>query len=180
MDVEPPCFGAGHCERNVQPEARLADRNNPGQKLSAVGVRLRRGETALVALTLSGDGAGGSGSRGCLVLTDQRMFHISGPRAEARIKSAQLPDVGDAVMARRLRYHGFLLSAGYFFVIGIAYFIATSIAGAFQEIVLVPTLLLGGGFLVMWWYSGGDTAIPAELGDTRLEGGIGRRQQPRR
>ena len=114
------------------------------------------------------------------MLTDQRMFHMSDPDAEAQIKPVRLLNVDDAVMVRRNRYFGFLLVAGYFLITGISYFIAMAISGAFQWIVLVPTLLLGGGFLAMWWYSGGDTAIRVGLGDTRLEGVIGRRQQPRR
>jgi len=162
---------------NLNLGAEMADRNNPGQKLSALGVRLRRGETALAALTLSGDSAGGSGNRGSLVLTDRRLYHISGPGAQTQIKSAPLLDVGDAVMARRNRYIAFLLVAGYFLIIGVSYLIATAMAGAFQGIVLVPTLLLGGGFLVMWWYSGGDTVIRMEFGDTQLEGVTGRGQR---
>lgn len=159
-------------------QVEVVDWNNPGEKLSAAGIRLRRGETALAALSLADDSIGeGSGKRGCLVLTDQRMFHISGPGAEAQIKSAPLVDVGDAVLARRHRYLGFLLAAGYFLVIGVSYLIATAVAGAFQGIVLVPTVLLGGGFLAMWWYSGGDTIIRVELGDTQLEGVTGRGQR---
>ena len=105
------------------------------------------------------------------------MVHISGPDAEAQIKPVRLLNVDDAVMARRNRYFGFLLVAGYFLIVGISYFIAMAIAGAFQWIVLVPTLLLGGGFLAMWWYSPGDTDIRVELEDTQLKGMTGRRQQ---
>ena len=156
----------------------MADWNNPGEKLSAAGIRLRRGETALAALTFADDRTGvQSGSRGCIELTDQRMLHISGPSAEAQIKSAPLQDVGDAVLARRHRYLGFFLAAGYFLVSGAAYLFATAVAGAFHGIVLVPTLLLGGGFLAMWWYSGGETVIRVELGDTQLEGVTGSGQQ---
>ena len=156
----------------------MADRNIPGEKLSAAGIRLRRGETAVAALTLAEDSTReASGNRACLVLTDQRMFQISGPDAEAQIKSAPLQDVGDAALASGHRDLGFLLAAGYFLVIGVSYFVATALAGAFQGIVLVPTLLLGGGFLAMWWYSDGGTVIRVTLGDTKLEGVIGRRQR---
>ena len=55
-----------------------------------------------------------------------------------------------------------------------------AMSGAFQWIVLVPTLLLGGGFLAMWWFSGGDTANLVESGDTQPDGVTGSRQQPRR
>ena len=105
------------------------------------------------------------------------MVNISGPDAEAQIKPVRLLNVDDAVMARRNRHFGFLMVAGYFLIVGISYFIARAIAGAFQWIVLVPTLLLGGGFLVMWWYSPGDTDIRVELEGTQLEGMTGRRQQ---
>ena len=108
------------------------------------------------------------------------MVHISCPDAEAQIKPVRLLNVDDAVIVRRNRYFGFLLVAGYFLITGISYFIAMAMSGAFQWIVLVPTLLLGGGFLVMWWFSGGDAATRVEIGDTRLEGVTGRRQQPRR
>ena len=155
----------------------MADRNNPGEKLLAAGIRLRRGETAVAALTLAQDGTDGSGNRGCLVLTDQRVFHISGPGAEAQIKSSPLLDVGDAVLARQHRYLGFLVVAGHFIVIGVAWLIATAVAGAFQGIVMVPTLLFGGGFLAMWWYFGGDTVTRVELGHTQLEGVTGRGQR---
>ena len=151
----------------------MADPNNPGEKLSTAGIRLRRDETALAALTLAVEGASKvAGNRGCFVLTDQRMFHISGPSAVGKIKTAPLQDVGDAELAKQPRYHVFLLPAGYFLVIGFAYFIATAIAGAFQPIVLVPTLLLGGGFLALWWYSGGDLVLRMKFGDAQLEGVI--------
>lgn len=151
----------------------MADTSNPGEKLSAVGVRLRQGEAALAALTLAVEGASeGSGNQGCFVLTDQRMFHISGLGAQAQIKSAPLQDVGNAELTKKPRYHVFLLPAGYFLLIGFAYFIATAVAGAFQPIVLVPTLLLGGLFIAMWWYSGGNPVIRVKLGDAQLEVGI--------
>ena len=125
----------------------MADWNNPREKLSAAGIRLRRGETALAALTFADDRTGvQSGSRGCIELTDQRMLHISGPSAEAQIKSAPLQDEGDAVLARPHRYLGFFPAAGYlliyyFLVYGASYLIATSVAGDFHGSVLVPTLL---------------------------------------
>ena len=150
----------------------MADPSNPGEKLSALGIRLRRGETALTALTLAENSSDGRpGKQGCLVLTNQRMFHISGPGPsdKAQVNSALMRDVGDAVLENQPRYHGFLFPAGFFLVIGFAYFIATAVAGAFQPIVLVPTLLLGGGFLALWWYSGGDPVIRVRLGDALLE-----------
>ena len=52
-----------------------------------------------------------------------------------------------------------------------------AIAGAFQGIVLVPTLLFGGGFFAVWWYSGGETLIRVDLGDTQLEGLVGSKGQ---
>ena len=162
--------------RGVQPEA--ADPNGPGEKLLAAGIHLRRGETALAALTLAEDGTGVRlGNRGCLVLTDQRIFHISGIGAEAQIKSVALVDVGYAVLAMRHRYLGFLLAASYFLVVGVSFFIATAVAGASQGIVLAPTLLLGGGFLAMWWYSGGQTVIRLDLGDAQLEELVGSKDQ---
>ena len=95
----------------------MADWSNPREKLSAAGIRLRRGETALAALTLVEGGTGErSGNRGCLVLTDQRMFHISGPGADSRVKSAQLLDVGDAVLARQHSYLGFFPAASYLLI----------------------------------------------------------------
>ena len=80
------------------------------------------------------------------------MFHIPGPGAETQIKPARLLNVDDAVMARRNRHFGFLMVAGYFLIVGISYFFARAIAGAFQWIVLVPALLVGGGFLLIGWY----------------------------
>ena len=51
------------------------------------------------------------------------------------------------------RYWGFLLAAGYILAMGISYLVFVAISGAFQGIVLAPTLLLGVGFIAMWWYS---------------------------
>ena len=156
----------------------MANRNNPGEKLSAAGIRLQRGETAVAALALAQESnSEASANRACLVLSDQRIFYIPDASANPQVQSAPLQDVGNAEIAKQPRYHAFLLPAGYFLVIGISYFIATAIAGAFQGIVLVPTLLLGGGFLAMWCYSGGDTVIRVELGDTQLEGLTGRGQR---
>lgn len=158
----------------------MADPNDFGEKLSAAGIRLRRGETAQAALTLKENSAGeGPGNQSCLVLTDQRLFHISSPGAEAQIKSTQLLDIGDATLATRDRYPAFLIAACFFLVIGVAYLTATAVAGSFQGIVLVPTLLFGGGFLAMWWYSGGDPVIRVKLGDAQFESVIakGHRQE---
>jgi hypothetical protein len=152
----------------------VEDRKTTEKILSAAGVRLRRDETALAALTLEGNGAGeGPGKQGCLVLTGQRVFHISGPSANAQVKSALLQDVCDAELVKQPRYHVFLLPAGFFLVIGFAYFIAVTMAGAFQPIVLVPTLLFGGGFIALWWYSRGNPVIRVQFGDTPLEHEIG-------
>ena len=120
----------------------MADWSNPREKLSAAGIRLRRGETALAALTFADDRTSGrSGIHGWIVLTDQRMLHISGPSAEAQIKSTPLQDVGDAVLARQQRYLGFFPAAGYFLIYGASYLIATAVAGDFHGSGLVPTLL---------------------------------------
>ena len=150
----------------------MEDLSNPGEILSAAGIRLRRGETALAALSLVEDST--SGNQGAFVLTGQRMFHISGPGSEAQIKSAPLEDIGDSELVTRDRYPAFLIAASFFFVIGAAYLTATAVAGSFQGIVLVPTLLFGGGFLAIWWYSGGDPIIRVKLGDAEFEGAIGR------
>ena len=164
---------------NRRVQAEVAAPNGPGEKLLAAGIHLRRGETALAALTLAEDGTSVRlGNRGCLVLTDQRLFHKSGTGDDAQIKSTPLQNVGDAVLTMRRRYLGFLLAAGYFLFVGFSYLILTAVGGAFQGIVLVPTLILGGGFLAMWWYSGGETVIRVEMGDTQLEGVTGGEQQP--
>jgi len=148
----------------------VQDRNQAAETLSAVGMRLRRRETAQSVLMF---GARSKGERtpeeGCLVLTNQRIFHILGAGANAQVQSAPLQDAGTAEVAMQPRYPAFLLATGYFFVIGISYLIATAVAGSFQGIVLVPVLLFGGGFLAMWWYSGGDTVIRVELGETQIE-----------
>ena len=154
----------------------MADPNNSGEKLSAAGIRLRRGETAQAALTLTENSAGeGPGNQDCLVLTDKRLFHISG--LGDQIKSASLQDITDPELAKKPRYHVFLLPAGYFLVMGFAYFIAVALAGAFQPIVLVPTLLLGGLFIAMWWTSGGDSVIRMKFGDAQLEESVGSEEQ---
>ena len=153
----------------------MQDRTQAAETLLAAGIQLRPGETAQSVLMF------GAGKRtpeeGCLLLTNQRIFHILGARANAQVRSAPLQDVGTAEVAKQPRYHAFLLAAGYIYVIGISYVVAMSVAGAFQGIVLVPTLLFGGGFLAMWWYSGGDTVIRVELGDTQLEGVTARGQR---
>ncbi|MFQ6028846.1 MAG: hypothetical protein ACE5Q6_15290 [Dehalococcoidia bacterium] len=149
----------------------MEEQNTAGKVLSASSIQLRRGETAHSVLMFEVRSKGErTPEEGCLVLTNQRIFHILGAGANAQVKSAPLQDVGTAEVVKQPRYHGSLLAAGYFFVIGIAYLIATFVAGSFQGIVLVPTLVLGGGFLALWWYSGGGTVIRLELGDTQLEG----------
>ena len=152
----------------------MVQHNTAEHILSATGNRLRRGETAQSYLMLvAGSKEQRTSNESWFVLTNQRLFHIPGAGTEAQIQSASLENVGTAEVAKRPRYHGFLLPAGYFFVIGVSFLIATAVAGAFQGIVLVPTLLLGGGFLAIWWYSGGETVIRVELGDTQLEGLVG-------
>ena len=156
----------------------MADQNISREKRSAAGIRLRRSENAVAALSLAEDSAGERpGNAAYFVLTDQRMFHISGPGATAQIKSTPLQDVGEALLARRHRYFGFLLAAGFFLVTGVSYLLFTAVAGAFQGIVLVPTLIFGGGFLAIWWYSGGGTVLRVEMGDTQLECVTSKEQQ---
>ena len=128
----------------------MRDQNQAAETLSAVGIRLRRGETALTALTLAEDSTGeGSGNRGCLVLTDQRIFHISGGGAQPTVQSALLRDVAAAGVEKQSRYMGFSLAAGFVFIIGIPFEVALAVSGAFSGTVLGAVLLLAGGFLVL-------------------------------
>lgn len=128
----------------------MEGRDNMGEVLSAGGIRLRWDEIALMALTLTEDSAGeGPSNRGWLPFTERRMFHIFGPGVEAQIKSYPSQDANNAVLKKQTRYHVFLFSAMYFFVVGFPYLIDTAVAAASQGIVLVLTLMFGGRFLVI-------------------------------
>ena len=59
-------------------------------------------------------------------------------------------------LAKQPRYLGFLLAAVYVFAVGVAYIVFSALFGVFQAIIPIATVLLGGGFLAMWWYSGPD------------------------
>ena len=66
-----------------------------------------------------------------------------------------MDDQDNPESVKQPRYWGFLVAAVYVLVMGIGYIaFGALVSGIFQGIVLVPTLLFGGGFLAMWWYSG--------------------------
>ena len=147
----------------------MQNQTQAAETLLAANIRLRRGETAQSVLMFGARSKGErTPERSCLVLTNQRIFHILGSGANVQVQSAPLQDVGTAEVEKQSRYAGFLLSAGFVFVIGIPFEVALAVSGAFSATVLGAVLFLGGGFLAMWWYSG-NTVIRVELGDTQLE-----------
>jgi len=156
----------------------MQDRTQAAQNLSAVNIRLRRGETAQSVLMF---GAGSKWERtaeeGCLVLTNQRIFHITGGAAGPRVQSAPLRDVVAAEVEKQSRYAGLLLAAGFVLIIGIPYEVALAVSGAFSGAVLGAVLFMGGLPLAGWWYSGGDTMVRVTTGDTQLEGPVGSKRQ---
>ena len=149
----------------------MAEQSEAGQILSAMGIRLQRGERVRSLLALGTDNKERQPPKeGCFVLTDQRIIHIPGGVAEPRMRSAPLRDVAAAEVEKQSRYIGFLLAAGFVFIIGIPFEVALAVSGAFSGALLGAVLLLGGGFLAGWWYSGGDTMVRVKMADTQLEG----------
>ena len=66
-------------------------------------------------------------------------------------------------LARRTRDWDFLMAAAHVLGVGIVYFVVGKLlsgAFVFQGIVVVTILLMSGGLLALWWYSGTDPSAP--------------------
>ena len=155
----------------------MGEQSQPEQTLFAMGIRLQRGEKVRSLLALGRDSNEGQPPKeGCFVLTDQRILHIPGG-GQPTVQSAPLRDVAAAGVEKQSRYVGFLLAAGFVFIVGISLLAALSVSGAFSGAVLGAVLLLGGVPLAGWWYSGGATMVRVTTMDTQLEGLVGSKRQ---
>ena len=158
----------------------MEEQSQSGQILSAVGVRLHRGEKVRSLLALgTGSDEGQPPKEGCFVLTDQRLLHIPAGAAQSTLQSVPLRDVAAARVEKGSRYLGFLVAAGFAFIIGIPFLAALSLSGAFSGAVLGAVLVTGGLPLAGWWYSGGDTIVRVITGGHSTRGRTYQRQAER-
>ena len=69
-------------------------------------------------------------------------------------------------IAKQPRDWGFLVAAVFVLGVGITYFVVGAILSGvvfLQGIVVVSILMISGGFLAMWWYSGSVESDPDKL-----------------
>ena len=156
----------------------MGEQSQSGQFLSAMRIHLQRGEIVQSLLLLGTNSKEGQPpNESCFVLTDQRILHVADGGAEPGVQSVPLREVAAAEVAKHPRYIGFLLAAGFVFMIGIPFAFALAVYGAFSGAVLGGVLLLGGGFLAVWWYSGGNTMLRVTTRDKQLEGLVGSKRR---